>query len=191
MAQDATNVHYGPARMFFGVTNPASSIPPTPMPHTAGVPTPGTEVGFTTGDTTFRKTKDIEEIRAEQALGPIASYITGEVVEVEFDALERVYASLQAAFDNTGTVNDANRMMFFGGGLAYTLRTQSFFFSSLRPNQAGKYEIGVIYRAFSVTGYEIGYRKAGGASLYHITLRGLEDTTRVAGDRLYQYYIEK
>src|SRR4051794_16914563 len=112
MAQDASNVHVGPGRLFLGVTNPASSIPPTWMPHTAGVPTPGTEIGYTTGDMIFRKVKETGEIVAEQAMGPIGVYMTSERVECEFEALERVYATLQAAFDNTGTVNDVTRMGF-------------------------------------------------------------------------------
>lgn len=186
----AENVHVGPSRIFMNVTNPASALPPTPMPHTAGVPTPGDEVGFTEGDTIFRKTKETGEINAEQAMGPIGVFLLREIVEVEFTALERTYKTIQAAFDNTGTVNDVNRMMFYGGGSQYSLRTQSVFISSLRPNQAGKYEISVIYRAYSVTGYEIAYRKAG-ASSYRVTLRGLFDTTRAIGDQLYQHYIEK
>ena len=190
MAMTAENVHVGPARIFMGVTNPASGIPPTIMPHTAGVPTPGTEIGFTEGDTIFRKTKETGFINAEQAMGPIGSFLTSENVEVEFTALERVYATLQASFDNTGTVNDGSKMLFYGGGSQYSLRTQSVFLSSLRPNQAGKYEISLIYRAYSVTGYEIAYRKSG-ASSYRVTLRGLFDTTRSIGDQLYQHYVEK
>jgi hypothetical protein len=190
MAQIADNVHVGPARIFLGITNPASSIPPTWMTHTAGVPTPGTEVGYTDGDAVFRKSKETFEVNAEQALGPIAVGLTREVVEVEFVALERVYLTLQAAMDNVGTVNDATRMGFFGGGLQYALRTQTVFLSSPRPNQAGKYEISVIYKAYNVSPYEIGYRK-GGASSLRMILRGLMDTSRVVGDQLFQHYIEK
>ena len=190
MAQNADNVHVGPVRIFLGVTNPASSIPPTWMPHTAGVPAVGTEVGYTQGDAIFRKAKETGEIMAEQAMGPIGTYMTSERVEVEFNALERVYATLQAAFDNTGTVNDGTRMGFFGGGLQYPTRTQSVMFSSPRPNQAGKYEISVIYKAYNVTGIETAYRKAG-ETVLKLTLRGLMDTTRVVGDQLYQTSIEK
>ena len=187
---NAANVHVGPARIFLAVTNPATGNPPTAMPHTAGVPTPGNEVGYTEGDAIFRKTKETGEINAEQAMGPIGVFLTREIVEVEFTALERVYTTLQAAFDNTGSVNTGGRMMFWGGGAQYTIRTQSVFMSSLRPNQAGKYEISVIYRAYSVTGYEIAYRKAG-ASSYRVTLRGLFDTTRAVGDQMFQHYIEE
>lgn len=188
--QLADNVHWGPGRIFLTVTNPATGNPPTPITHTAGVPTPGTEVGFTDGDMIFRKTKETGVVNAEQAMGPIGVFMTGENVEVEFTALERVYTTLQAAFDNTGSVHVGGRMLFWGGGGQYALRTQSVFISSARPNQAGKYEISLIYKAYSVSGYEIAYRKAGAAS-YRITLRGLFDTSRAVGDQLYQHYIEE
>jgi hypothetical protein len=190
MALNAANVHVGPARIFMGVTNPATGNPPTAMAHTLGVPTPGVEVGFTEGDAIFRKTKETGEIMAEQAMGPIGVYLTREVVEIEFTALERVFSTLQAAFDNTGSVNTGGRMLFWGGGSQYSIRTQTVFMSSLRPNQASKYEISVLYRAYNVSGYEIAYRKSG-ASSFRITLRGLFDTTRTIGDQLYQHYIEE
>ncbi len=189
MAQVAENVHIGPGRIFLGTTNPATGIPPTIMPHTAGVPTPGIEVGYTDGDLVFRKTNETVEIMAEQAMGPIAVALTGERVEVEFTALERVYATLRAAFDNTGTVTDANKHLFYGGGSQYALRTQAVVITSLRPNQVGKYEVSTIYKAVSVNGFETAYRKSA-ASSYRIVLRGLMDTARSIGDQLYQHYIE-
>lgn len=191
MAQVAANVHVGPARIFLGITNPASGNPPTAAAHTAGVPTPGTEVGFTQGDAIFRKNKETNTIMAEQAMGPIGVYLTSEIVEIEFTAMERVFAALQAALDNTAGQLDTGgvRQLFWGGGSQYAIRTQSVLLSSLRPNQAGKYEVSVIYKAYNVSGYEIAYRKSG-ESTYRITLRGLFDTTRSVGDQLYQHYIE-
>jgi hypothetical protein len=190
MALVADNIHVGPGRIFLNVTNPVTGNPPTAIAHTAGVPTPGVEVGFTEGDLVFRKSKETGEINAEQAMGPVGVYMTMERVEVEFVALERVYTTLQAAFDNTGSSHPAGKMLFWGGGSQYSIKTQSVFVSSLRPNQAGKYEISVIYKAYNVTGYEIAYRKSG-ASSFRITLRGLFDTSRAVGDQLYQHYIEE
>jgi hypothetical protein len=190
MSQDALNVHNGPARIWLGMTAPASGIPPTWALHTAGVPATGTEVGFTDGDAVFRKNKTTFEINAEQAMGPIAVGLSGEIVEVEFTALERVYTTLQAGFDNAGTVNDVTRMGFYGGGMQYPIRTQTVFMSSLRPNQAGKYEISMIYKAYNTSGIETSYRKGAG-SMVKMVLRGLQDTTRSVGDQLYQFSIEK
>jgi len=191
MALNPLNVHSGPARMFLNVTNPATGNPPTSAAHTAGVPTPGTEVGYTEGETTFRKVKTTGEINAEQALGPISTYLETETAEVVFTAMERVFATLQAAFDNTaGAADEAARMIFWGGGLQYPLRTQSVMTTSQRPNQVSKWEIGVLYRAYSVGGFETTYRK-NGASTFAVTLRGLYDGTRTLGDQLFQFVIEE
>lgn len=189
MALTADNVHQGPARIFLGTTNPASGAPPTLMPHTLGVPATGTEVGYTTGDAVFRKTNSTEFIRAEQAMGPIGAVLTDETVEIEFEALERVYATLRAAFDNTGTVSDGAKHLFYGGGLQYAVRSQSVTLTSQRPNQTNKWEVTQIYKAFSANGFETAYRKAA-PSTYRIVLRGLMDTTRTIGDQMYQHYIE-
>jgi hypothetical protein len=186
----AENVHTGPMRIFLNVTNPATGNPPTPQAHVAGLPTPGDEIGFTEGDAIFRKTKDTGVINAEQAMGPIGVFMLGENAEVEFTALERVYTTLKMAFDNTGSQHAGGRMIFWGGGSQYAIKTQSVFFSSLRPNQAGKYETGTLYKAYSVTGYEVAYRKSG-PSTFRCTLRGLFDTSRAVGDQLFQYIIEE
>lgn len=192
MAQDNTEVHFGPGRIFLGAPAPASGLPPTWAPHTAGVPDGGgTEVGFTIGDLAFKVGKATNDITAEQVMGAIDIQRTDEMVSVEFEALQRDYVTLKAAFDTAGgSVNDVNRVGFYGGGQAIPLQSQTVFVSSLRPHQAGKFEISMIYRAVSVTGYEIAYKKSG-ASTYKVTMRGLFDTTRVDGDRLYQHYMEK
>lgn len=189
MAENAANIHLGPARIWLGVTNPASADPPTWMTHVAGVPADGTSVGYTEGDTIFRVAADKSEIMAEQASGPVKVIETAERVEVEFTALEKVYNTLRAGFENAKTVNDASRMGWYSGGLNKVVRTQTVFLSSARPDFAGKYEISLIYKAYNPTGYESAYRKSG-ASSYRITLRGLNDSTRVLNDQLYQHYIE-
>jgi hypothetical protein len=190
MALNPANIHVGPARIFLGVTLPASGDPPTPMGHTNGVPASGVEVGYTQGDAVYRKVNETGEIPAEQTLSPVLSFLTGERVEIEFLALENVYETLRAAFDNTGTVNDVNRMMFYGGGLAYSLRYQSVMLSSARTSQAGKYEITVLYNAYSVNGFEGAYRKNDAKSM-RIILRGQPLGSRTLGDQVYQHFIEK
>lgn len=189
MALNADNVHVGPARIFLGVTAPATGTPPDDVTHTAGVPADGTEVGFTRGDAVFAKNTEKVEIEAEQSYTPIMVFPTREIVEVRFTAMERVYNALRAAFDNVGYDLDANRVKFYSGGQTFTLRTQTVCMTSARPNQAGLYEISFIYKAYSVTGYETPYRKSD-ASLYEVTLRGILDTSRDVGDQAYQHYIE-
>lgn len=189
MALNADQVQIGPSRVWLAVTNPATGNPPTKMAHTAGVPASGTEVGYTTGDTTFSKGQEVVDIDAEQANSPIISFITTEIVEVRFTAMERTFKALQSVFHNNTSVQDGAGIFVYGGGGANTLRTQSVFFSTLRPAQSGKYEWAVVYKAYSVTGYETSYRK-NAASTYAVTLRGQIDSSRDLGDQLFQYQIE-
>lgn len=192
MAQNPANVHFGPGRVFFDVPAPTTGNPPTFVSHTAGVPDGGgTEVGYTLGDLTFNVSKETNDITAEQVQGAIAVQRTNSMVTVEFEAMERTYLNLKVAFDTDGgTLNDVNRIAIWGGGQAVPLATHTVFVSSLRPNQPGKYEISMIYKGVTVSGYQIAYKKSG-ASVFHVTIRGLFDGTRDDGDRLYQHFIEK
>ena len=189
MALDATQVHIGAARVWLGVTNPATGNPPTKMAHTAGIPATGVEVGYTIGDTVFARSQEVTDIFAEQSNSPIISNVTQEIVEVRFTAMESTYQMLRAAFHGNTSVSDVDGIFIYGGGGANIVRTQSVFFSSLRPAQSGQYEWGLVYKAYSVNGFERPYRK-GAPSQYDVVLRGQIDTDRDEGDQLFQYQIE-
>jgi hypothetical protein len=188
MSFNADNIQVGPGRIFLGVTQPSSGAWKT---HTAGVPSDGVEVGYTEGDLIVRRPKEVVEIMAEQAYSPVMTFPTREDIEVEFTALERVYETLYAAFDNVSTVNDVTRMGFKSGGqFGFALRTQTVMVTSPRPNQAGRYEVLFIYKAYQAEGVEYSYKK-GGAATVRMRLKGLNDTSRTAGDQLYQWSVEK
>lgn len=190
MAQNAGNIHQGPCRIFIGVTAPATGTPPTRMAHTAGVPATGTEVGHTEGDAVFTYKQSMTEMRSEQALGPIDAFVTDEMAQVTFLAMERVYATLKLAMNSTGNLDDANATLFYGGGTALSVFTQAIMISSPLRTNIAKFEVSVLYKAYSVDGYEIAYSR-GRVSTYRITLKGLADTSRSVGDQLFQHYREK
>ena len=185
---NADNIQVGPGRIFLGVTAPGVGAWAT---HTAGVPATGVEVGFTEGDLIIRRPKEIVEIMAEQSYAPVAIFPTREDIEVEFVAMERVFETLHAAFDNVSVTNDGTRWGARSGGqFGFALRTQTVMVTSPRPNQAGRYEHLFIYAAYSAEGVETAYRK-GGASTIRMRLRGKLDTSRASGDQLYQWSMEK
>jgi hypothetical protein len=190
VAQDERNIHIGGGRIWLGVTAPASGVPPTLMGHTSGVPATGTEVGHTEGNATFTYRATKELIPSEQALGAVGAFVTDELVSLAFRAQERVYQALRAAFDAIGTVTDASKDLFFGGGQTISPLTQAIMLTSPRRDVAAKWEVLVIYKAVNMEGVEIAYGKAN-RSTYQITLRGLADTSRVIGDQLFQWYREK
>jgi hypothetical protein len=192
MAQNPSNIHIGAARIFLGVTPPVTGNPPTMLEHNDGVPTTGIEVGYTQDAATFTYKQNKQEVEAEQSLNPVDVFIVNEEIQIEFNAMEHVYSSLRTAFDNVGSVNDTEKMMFYGGdgsGLV-SVGTQCVALTSRIRTSPTKHEVLVLYRVYNMEGVSIPYNRTG-VALYKITLKGLVDTSRMAGDRLFQWFREK
>ena len=200
MAQSAPAIIASPARLFIGtysgVVLPVTGAPPTLFQHTAGVPsglqTGYTEVGYTTGDATFEYKATKEEISPEQSLIAVDVFTKEEMAQVTFTAMERTYNTLKVAFDNIGTVSDANKDLYYGGnGLSIVAPlTVSLFLSSLHRDNTAKYSFLCLYKAYSVDGVKLPFNKAK-ATTYQITIKALADTTRTQGDQVFQLVNEK
>ena len=192
MAQDPANIHIGAARIFLGVTPPDTGDPPELLEHVDGVPTTGIEVGYTQDAATFTYKQNKEEVEAEQSLNPVDVFIVNEEIQIEFNAMEHVYNSLKTAFDNVGSVDDEEKMLFYGGDGAglVSVNTQCVALTSRIRTAPTKHEVLVLYRVYNVEGVSIPYNRTG-VALYKVTLKGLVDTTRDAGDRLFQWFREK
>ena len=191
MAFNSANILAGPARIFIGVTAPASGLPPTWVTHTNGVPATGTEVGYTENQVEFMYKAEKVEISPEQSYMPVDVFLKGEISHIVFTAMERTYIALQRAFDNVYSVNDGTRSGFaFGNGTAIITPTLgTVFFSSPQRRNAGKYSIGMLYKTYSMDGVKLPFTKTKPMT-YQITLTALADETRTAGDQGGQFYIE-
>lgn len=191
MAQDATKIHVGPMRIFVGITNPTSGTPPTLMTHTAGVPATGTELGYTDGDGVFEYVLTKEEIDAEQQLGPVDVFPKDEMIHLTCNLKEAQYIALKAVFDSgIGNVDDGSKTLFYSGGNVPTPMSLSVFFSSVNRTATTKYFIGVIYKAYSPKGFNFAMSKTK-PSVYPVELRGYLDSSRNAGDQMFQFFKEK
>ena len=200
MAQSASNVLAGPARIFIGTYGvavpPVSGTPPALFQHTAGVPsglqTGFTEIGFTEGPVEFAYKATKIEINPEQAYMPVDVFLSEEMAEIKFKSMERTYNTLLASFDNVGTITDANKDLFyFGGGTQIiTAKLYTVMFSSAHRDNGAKYGIGCLYKAYTVEGVKLAFTKTA-PSTYEVTLRGLADVTRTAGDQGGQFFHEK
>lgn len=194
MAQSATNIHIGAARIFLNVTAPASGTPPTLIPHTDGVPTAGSpvEVGYTQGASTFTYKSTKKEVEAEQSMNPVDVFITGEMAQLEFTAMEHVYNTLKTAFDSVGSVSDGSKDLFYAGDGAglVSVTTQSVALASRIRTAPTKFEMLCIYKVYNVEGIVMPYQRTAEA-VYKVTLKALTDTSRNAGDRIFQWYREK
>lgn len=200
MAQTASNVLAGPARIFLGsygtAVLPVTGAPPTLFAHTAGVPsglqTGFTEVGYTTGDTTFDYKATKTEINPEQSLLPVDVFTSDEMSQISFTCLERVYVALNAAFDNVGTVSDANKDLYYAGNGVAILTPKIFcvYLSHVHRENTAKFSYACIYKAYSADGVKMPFSKTK-ASQYQVTLKALADTTRTLGDQAFQFVNEK
>lgn len=189
MAQDATKIHVGPGRVWFGVTAPTTGTPPTLMTHTAGVPASGTEVGHTSGNTvvTFQNTKS--DINSEQTFGIVGTYNTAQTVEVTLTLQERVYAILQKLFEGAGTATAGGYDLFYVGGPISVPSFAMMISSPLRTDNT-KFEIVVLYKVELVSPITLTYSRTD-VSMIPVTCRGVHDTTRNVGDQLMQWIREK
>ncbi len=192
MAGDVTKVKVGRALIYSGITNPATGTPPTWMTHTAGVPASGTDIGFTENDTVFEYIAEKTPISAEQNTANVGVYVSGEMCKLTFTMKEHNYNALKLAFDNIGNLDDGTRTGFYGGGgtsiLSPTL--QALFFSAPDRLAPTKFIIGVIYKGYSVKGYSSPFSKKN-QSLIAVEINAIADTSRNAGDQVFQFQIEK
>lgn len=191
MAWNPDAIHIGPARVFLGVTAPATGVPPTWLTHTAGVPGTGTEAGYTDGDSTFAYKSNKQEIGAEQSLSPVGIFVTGEEATLTFTALEHTYNTLKTAFDNIGTTSSGRYGWYAGDSASLqNITTQCVVLTAQQRVATSKYELLVLYKVYNMAGLQISYGKTKPAS-YQIQLKCLADSARQAGDRLFQFQIEQ
>jgi hypothetical protein len=192
MALQPNQIHVGPARIFLGTTAPATGAPPTWATHTNGFPATGTEVGLTLGDAVFTWNTDKTDLPAEQVMGIADQFISGEGGTLEFEAQERTYTLMKAAFDNIGSVDDATRVGFYGGGGATIINIQytTIMLTSPRRDLANRWEVLFLYKAVSNSPMPLKYSRTS-PSTYRLTFRALPDTTRTAGDQIFQFSREK
>jgi hypothetical protein len=186
MAQEAKNIHIGPARIWLGVTVPAGSPPAEWMGHTNGVPATGVEVGHTEGNATFMYRSNKTDIESEQAFGVVDQFVASESSELRFTAQERTADAIKFAFDSYGSSSDASHIGAWGGGAPVNPLTRAIFMSSPRRDNPAKFEFILVYKGISGNGLTLTYSRAN-KSTYEIVVRPIVDTTRPAGDQLFQW----
>ena len=192
MALNPAEIQVGPARIFIGVTAPASGAPPTWATHTNGIPATGTEVGLTAGEAVFTWNTEKTDIEAEQVMGVVDKFITKENATLEFEAQERTYNLLKQAFDNIGSINDVTRVGFYGGGGGTIVNIQytTIMLTSPRKDVAGRYEVLFLYKAVNSGAMPLRYSRTA-PSTYRLTFQALPDTSRTQGDQIFQFSREK
>ena len=191
MAFTPNRIHVGPARIFVGVTNPTTGTPPTFVAHTAGVPATGTEIGLTNGDTVFEYTADKDEIQAEQYYAGVDVFLKQESAKVSFTAQEMTVVALKAAFDNIGQFTDGTKEAFYAGSSsgAFAALKQSVMITARQRVNPAKYLVILMYLAYPSKGLNIPFGRTKPA-MSPVEFTALADTSRNAGDAMFQWYYE-
>ncbi len=186
MALTPANIHIGAARIWTGVTAATSGTPPTYISHTNGVPGTGTEIGLTDGDTTLVYTLKKTEVTAEQSLAPVDVYADSQTVQLTFTMQEANANALKQAFDSSIGYDPTSGDGYYGGNGLSPLApgTTCIFFSSVRRDNTAKYFVGQIYKAYSKDGLNFPFSRTK-KGMVKVTLVGLADLTRTAGDQLF------
>lgn len=192
MAFTPNRIHVGPARIFVGVTNPASGGPPTFVAHTAGVPATGTEIGLTNADTVFTYEAKKSEIQAEQYYAGVDVFLTQESAKITFTAQESTVIALQTAFDNIGQFSDGTKDAFYAGSGsgAFAALKQSVMITARQRVNTSKYIVILMYVSYPSKGLNYPFSRTK-AAMWPVEFTALADTTRTAGDAMFQYYFEK
>jgi len=191
MAFDVTRIEVGPARIFLGVTLPASGAFPTLVTHTAGVPSTGTEIGLTEGDTVLEIKSEKKEITAEQFYAPVEVFLTVQGAKASFTAKESTIIGLRAALDNVlqQTTGTEEAFAFGSGSGSFAVLKQSVFLSARRRDNPAKYIVCMLYSAYVSKPLTYTFSRTKEAT-YPVELTGLAVVTRTPGDCMGQFYRE-
>lgn len=159
------------------------------MTHTAGVPSTGTEVGHTNGNTVINFANVKSDINSEQTFGVVGTYTTAQTLEVTMTLQERVYGILQKLFEGVGSANASGYSLFYAGGPVSVPSFSIMISSPLRTDNT-KFEVFVGYKMEMTSPITLTYSRTD-VSMIAVNMRGVHDTTRTVGDQLMQWYREK
>ena len=160
----------------------------------AGVPSGGTDVGATSGETTYRYNATVEDVDIEQSTTGVCAHVTEEEATLEFTVAEATAQNIKRAMsqgflrDFTGPGALTGKVISVGGLTAVT--GESICVISEKKEDPGRFVGAMIYNAYNDAGLERSFKK-GEATLVSMTFRGLATTAtlaRSAGDRLGQYF---
>ncbi len=191
MAFQVDRIEVGPARIFLGVSLPASGAFPTLIAHTNGVPSTGTEIGLTEGDTVVEITSEKKEIEAEQFYAPVEVFLTMQRAKVSFTAKESTVIGLRADLDGIlqQTTGTEEAFAFGSGAGAFAVRKQSVLLTARRRDNPAKYIVVLLYSAYSSKPLAYAFSRTK-ESTFPVELTGLAVVTRTAGDCIGQFYRE-
>ncbi len=157
-----------------------------------GVPSGGTDVGATQGETIFTYKPTVEGVEIEQSAVPVAAHITAEEATLSFTCTEATASIIKAAIGSGGvqgtvTGTGAGTVIRFGGITAVT--GQCVAVIGEQQTNRGKYVGGMLYNAINDAGLERPFKR-GKETLIKFTFKSFpstSDLSRAAGEQVGQW----
>jgi hypothetical protein len=143
-----------------------------------GVPSGGTDIGATQGETIFTYTPTFEAIDVDQSVAPIKPYLTSEEMTLSFSMAEPTITRLPIAL---GTSLYSPTTLHLGGNL--TVTGACVCVVAEQPNNKGTYVAAMLYNALG-QGISRSFKR-GQATIVDVELRAFAMTDDLA--RLGQY----
>ena len=202
MALNAANVRVGAGRIYMGVTPPAAGAA---LNISNGVPSTGTEVGLTEGESVFTYEVTYFEVMAEQSLAAVEVFATEESAQIEFTMKEYTQANINdflaamVATTNVAAPGDATTMDIHEGGRILGLAAgagevtlQAVVLVAPIPNTSGvdqRFTYVLLNQAYQSESAAAMYTKASD-TLLKVTFKAIADLARADTSTLFQLGVE-
>lgn len=202
MALNAANVRVGAGRIYMGVTPPAAGAA---LNISNGVPSSGTEVGLTEGESVFTYEVTYFEVMAEQSLAAVEVFATEESAQIEFTMKEYTQANINdflvamVATANVAAPGDASTMDIHEGGRilglaagAGEITLQAVVLVAPIPNTSGvdqRFTYVLLNQAYQSESATAMYTKSSD-TLLKVTFKAIADLTRADTSTLFQLGVE-
>lgn len=187
----------GPVHIFLDVAAPAAGAEVT-IDSTSNVHTPDATanpsavgLGLFTGGMEVRIAQSFEHAEADQLTSPYRSAIASDEVVLspkgvlQFGGGASRFAHTAKLLQGVTATTPSGKRALKGGGLTtVTYRTVMAIWA--QPEDATKYEYILLYRAFNDTGLAFTLSRKTDASS-DLAFRGFADSSRTAGDMIYQW----
>jgi len=187
MGLDASKIKVGPGHLYIDVTKPANGV--ALALGAGGVPTSGTELGLTSGESLFTYDVKYFEVMADQSLSPVGTFAQEEHAKLEFSMLEFDHFNVLAYMQQA--TSGANGLVTFGSD-DITVCPRSIVLVSEIPNCVAQtlYTIVMLYAAYQSAPATMRFTRQG-ETLMKSAWIGLALPTRSDGDTLGQLVIQQ
>lgn len=184
--RDSSKCIIGPAYLYLGCTPPADN---TAYTLTAGVPTEGILVGYTTDGNKFSAGFTQTAIEADESKAPLWQQIATEVITIEGQLMQELDPAVVSAMLPSATYHSTAKLWTWGGAVAIPSAALTSVLLVGVQRDGIKHVSAMLYSAMNTEAFILNLnRKAASFSPYKFEAQPIG--TRAVGDQLGQLWIE-